>query len=321
MVTVFFTACETNNDIVPEKQAKKVYLTFTPLANVVLRASSDNLPEEYAIQNLSIFLTEVGSNTIVDSYPDIAFTPADPLPAGDTLNTKLITLSLDPTTVGQKDVYVIANHSSTALPAITTIDQLKTIQTPEATSTAGLSDTNGLPMYGTLLNANLGGTSASAPALVPLTRVCAKFRVTLTFMDATYAGTNNSNTFTMIDVPTYTFYAGNSAPPAALVTYPPTYLTQIDALQYQGVAYAYESTTMPSISINTTINGDPKTYNVTTNLPVSSRNSLYDIDVQVYKPVNISAAMRHAAGTDVLNCKVSIYSNNILLKEYFVGEE
>ncbi len=299
---VFLVGCEADDDIISGEQEEKIYLSFAPLANVVLRAATNNLPEEYAIKNLSVFLTEAGSNTIVYSYPNIAFIPADPLPAGDTLNTKLISLPLDPTTIGKKDVYVIANYPGT-LPTITTIDQLKTIQTPAATSTAGLPATNGLPMYGTLLNANLSGTSASAPALVPLTRACAKFRVTLTYTDATYVGTNN--TFTMINVPTYTLYAGNNNPPTTLITYPAITLSSISALQYQGVAYVYESTTMPAININATIAGTAKTYKVDTNVPVSSRNNLYDIDVRVYKPVKASAK---AADTNVLNCKVSIYA-------------
>ena len=298
---VAFTGCETGNDIIPGKQEDKVYLMFAPLANVVLRASTDNLPEEYAIRNLSVFLTEAGSNTIVYSYPNIAFTPADPNPAGDTLNHKLITLPLDPATIQRKDVYVIANHSG-ALPAVTTIDQLKAIQTPAATSAAGLPTTNGLPMYGTLLNANLSSTSANAPALIPLTRVCAKFRITLTFVDATYAGTDNS--FTMTGVPAYTLYAGNSNPPTTLLTYPAAGLSPINTLQYQGVAYVYESMTMPAININTMIDGTAKTYKIETNVPVSSRNNLYDIDVKVYKPVN----MARVAKTDVLNCSVSIYT-------------
>ena len=310
MAAVFLTSCEKDNNLIPEEQAEKIYLAFAPLDNVVLR-STDNLPEEYAIQNLSVFLTDVvGSNTIQYSYPDIAFTPADPNPAGDTLNTKQITIALDPATIGQRDVYVVANYQGT-LPAITTVTQIQAIQTPEATTTTGLPTTNGLPMYGTLLNANLSSTSANAPALVPLTRTCAKFRVTLTYTSATYAGTNNS--FTMINVPTYTLYAGNNAPPAALITYPETALPPMGTLQYQGVVYAYESTVMPAISINTTINGAAKTYNITTNLPVSSRNNLYDIDVQIYPPVVASAGAPMG--------RAAICSNGILLEEYLVGEE
>ncbi len=297
---VFLTGCETGDDIIPPKQAKEVYLSFAPLDNVVARSATDNLPEEYAIKNLSIFLTEVGSNT---SYPDISFTPADPDPVDDTLNHKLISLPLDPTTIGVKDVYVIANYQGT-LPTVTTIDELKAIQTPTATTAEGLPTTNGLPMYGTLLNANLSSTSVNAPALVPLTRVCAKFRVTLTFVDDTYAGTDNS--FTIMNVPSYTLYGGNSVTPtSALITYPATDLPSVGTLQYQGIAYAYESTIMPSIDINTTIADQVKTYKISTNLPVSSRNNLYDIDVKVYKPVNMSSAR---AMTDMLNYKVSIHT-------------
>ena len=257
--------------------------------------------------------------TIQYSYPDIVFTPADPNPAGDTLNTKQITLALDPTTIGQRDVYVIANYQG-ILPAITTVAQLNAIQTPAATAAAGLPTTNGLPMFGILLNANLSGTSSTAPAVVPLTRTCAKFRVTLTYTSSTYAGTNN--TFTMMGVPPYTLYGKYPTPPPAVITYPATVLSSIGILEYQGIAYAYESTTMPLISINTMINGTAKTYNITTNLPVSSRNNLYDINVQIYSPVVLSTpALKQATGTDVLNCKVSIYSNGTFLEEYFVGEE
>ncbi len=103
MAAVFLAGCETDNDMNLEK---KVYLSFAPLANIVTRSTADNLPEEYAIKNLSVFLTEVGSNTIISSYPNIGFTPADPNPAGDTLNHKLITLPLDPATIQRKDVYV-----------------------------------------------------------------------------------------------------------------------------------------------------------------------------------------------------------------------
>lgn len=294
MATAFLAGCGTDDDAVLESQVKKVYLSFAPLANVVTRAAADNLPEEYAIKNLSVFLTEVGSGTIINSYPGISFTPADPNPAGDTLNHKMITLPLDPTTIQRKDVYVIANYPGT-LPAVTTIEQLKAIQTPAATSAAGLSVANGLPMYGELLNANLSSTSANAPVLVPLTRVCAKFRVTLTFVDATYAGTGNS--FTMLNVPSYTLYGGgNAASSSALITYPATALPSTGTLRYQGVAYVYESMVMPTINVNTTINGVAKTYKISTNLPVSSRNNLYDIDVKVYKPVK--ASTRGGVGLD-----------------------
>ncbi len=308
LAAVLFTGCETNDDVIFENEAKEVYLSFVPLANVVTR-SADNLPEEYAIKNLSIFLTEVGSNTIVNSYRNIDFTPGDPNPAGDTLNHKQITLPLDPQTIGSKDIYVIANYVGT-LPAVTTVSQLKAIQTPAVTSTTGLTAANGLPMYGELLNRNLSGTSASSPALVHLTRTCAKFRVTLTFVDATYAGTNNS--FTMANVPSYTLYGETTSitPPPALITYPATMMSPIATLQYQGVVYAYESmSAMPSITIHTTISGTAKTYKITTNLPVSSRNNLYDIDVKVYKPVNTTST-RNATNPDeseLLNCKVVIF--------------
>ncbi len=308
MAAVFLAGCETDNDMNLENQAKKVYLSFAPLANIVTRSTADNLPEEYAIKNLSVFLTEVGSNTIISSYPNIGFTPADPNPAGDTLNHKMITLPLDPTTIQRKDVYVIANYQGT-LPTVTAIEQLKAIQTPAATSAAGLSVTDGLPMYGELLNANLSSTSANAPVLVPLTRVCAKFRVTLTFVDATYVGTGNS--FTMTNVPSYTLYGGgNITPTPALITYPATALSSIGTLQYQGVAYVYESmAAMPTININTTIEGVAKTYKIATNLPISSRNNLYDIDVKVYKPVKASArAAIDPTEAEMLNCKVSIYT-------------
>lgn len=304
MAIAFFAGCETDDEMMIEKQADKVYFAFSPLANIVTRAA-DNLPEEYAIKNLSVYLTEVGSKTIVNSYPNIAFTPADPNPANDTLNHKLMTLPLDPTTVGRKDIYVIANHQGT-LPSVTTIDELKAIQTPEATTAAGLLVANGLPMYGTLLNANLSNTSAEAPAIVPLSRVCAKFRVTLTFVDATYAGTDNS--FTMKNVPTYTYYGENAEVSDTLITYPATPVSSIGTLKYQGVAYAYESTTMPGITVNTTISGDVKAYKIDTNLPVSSRNNLYDINVEIYKPVVISGeAAMNPGETERLNYKVSIY--------------
>jgi hypothetical protein len=307
--------CETDIDIAPEteKQEKAVYLTFAPLANVVVRAA-DNLPEEFAIKNLSVFLAEVGSNTIIERYPNIGFTPADPNPVGDTLNHKLITLPLDPSTIGRKDVYVVANHSGAALPTITTVSQLKAIQTSAANAVAGLSTANGLPMFGELLNANLSGTSREAAAVIPLTRVCAKFRVTLTFVDAAYAGTGNS--FTMIDVPTHTFYGGSGAGAVGLITYPATTLSAVGALQYQGVAYVFESMTVPTISVNTTINSEAKTYLINTSLPVSSRNNLYDIDVRIYRPVSPRSAS--AVNREKPICKVAIYVDGVLLEEYFV---
>jgi hypothetical protein len=305
VAAAIFTGCEDSDGIPVEKQTG-VYIRFMPQRNTKAANDTDNLPEEYAINDLSIFLTEVGSNTVVNKYVHQSFSPVN-----DT--AKLVALPLDPTTVARKDVYVIANCADiTSLNAIQTLDDMKALQTPLATTTAGLATTQGLPMYGQSLNTNLSNTSVGNPALVPLIRACAKLQITLSFPDNSWIGTGNE--FMIENAAPYTFYIKNNSftfNASDLISYPQIAFNQIDVQNYQCIAYVYESSQAPALHVYTTINSTAKEYIVDSNFPLPVRNNFYDIQIQIFPPANANTK------SNVLNCKVAIYSDNMLLDEYY----
>ncbi|MCL2561684.1 MAG: DUF4906 domain-containing protein [Rikenellaceae bacterium] len=243
----------------------------------------DNMPAEYSIVNLSIFFADAGSTTINSVFVHPTFSSIDFSTIG---NTKLVNLPLTPGALTNQDIYVVANCSDVAaMNAVQTVADIKALQTPAATTATGLTTTAGLPMYGTLPNADLNTSTVSAPLNVLLTRACAKIRVTVTFTGPTWVGTNNR--VQLQNAAPYTFYVPGNIPAlatSALINYPITNLTAQSAQQFSGIVYVYESATAPQLQIYTTVSGTTYNYTASANFPVPVRNYLYDIEIQILPP-------------------------------------
>ncbi|GHT88956.1 hypothetical protein FACS189474_5100 [Bacteroidia bacterium] len=274
-----FSACEENSWVVPEKPSE-VAMLFAPLRSTNAVNDTNNLAAEYNIVNLHVFLTNPGSPTVTNKFINQAFTSAN-----DTtiLNSQWVTLPLDPSTLTNKDIYVIANCDDVAsLDAVQTVSDIQALKTPQATAAAGLTTARGLPMYGQFLNANLITSTTANPLTVMLTRTCAKMRVTLTFTGASYVGSNN--TFAIENAAAYTYYVKNDTFKIAtsnLVNYPQMTFTQNTAQQFQAITYVYESLQLPRLHLYTTLNGTRTEFIASANFPLPVRNYLYDIQIQI----------------------------------------
>jgi hypothetical protein len=165
------------------------------------------------------------------------------------------------------------------------VSDIQALQTPQATASAGLTTAGGLPMSGQSLNANLITSTAANPLTVMLTRACAKMRVTLTFTDVSYVGSNN--TFTIENAAAYTYYVKNDTFKIAasnLITYPEIVFTQNTTQQFQAITYVYESLQLPRLHLYTTLNGTVTEFIASANFPLPVRNYLYDIAIQILPP-------------------------------------
>lgn len=279
---LFQYGCSSEIDV-PDPQTETVTLLIAPLRAT---ADTDNLPEEYAIKNLSIFLTNAGSNLITDKFVYQSFTSIN-----DTsiYNCKLVNLPLDITTLATKDVYVIANFdNTTAMNAVQTLDDLKALQTPPVMTQNILTTERGLPMFGSTPDVDFSTATADNPPSVMLIRTCAKIRVTLTFPDPTWLGTNNL--FSIENAPSYTYFIKNDLqlPATDLFDYPQIMFSQNSPQEFVGIAYVYEATTPPQLHIYTTVGGVAKDYLASSHFPLLVRNYLYDIQIQILHPMVIS---------------------------------
>lgn len=277
-----FSGCSEQVEVVPEKQPE-VSLVFEALRNSNATDDPDNLSTEYAIKNVSIFLTDASSATITHKYVYQSFTS---LNTNSIRNCQLVNLPLDPATVSLKDIYVIANcDDSNGLNAIQTLDDLKALKTPTLIMPNILTTERGLPMYGETLGVNLGNTADTAS--VQLTRLCAKIRVKLLFPDAAWIGTNNQ--FAMENVAAYAYYVKNSYltfPASVPVNYPMIDMIQTATQEFTNTTYIYESATAPRLHLSTVVNQTVKDYMAESNFPQPVRNYLYDIEIQILSPMS-----------------------------------
>jgi hypothetical protein len=306
LIGFFTAACDENTVVIPEKQSG-VSMLLTTLRSANAVNDPDNLAAEYNIVNLHVFLANPGAATITNKFIDQAFTSAnDPT----ILNSQWVNLPLDPSTLTNKDVYVIANCDDLAsLNAVQTVSDIQALKTPQATAAAGLTTDRGLPMYGQFLNANLITSTTDNPLTVMLTRACAKMRVTLTFTDASYVGSNNS--FAIENAAAYTYYVKNDTFKIAtsnLVNYPQMAFTSNTTQQFQAITYIYESLQLPRLHLYTALNGTPTEYIASANFPLPVRNYLYDIAIQILPPAlsTASSALRSGNSDTVPNAKVTI---------------
>ncbi|GHV40758.1 hypothetical protein FACS1894179_07810 [Bacteroidia bacterium] len=283
------SAC--HNDGEPfQETLRETSLVLRPAPSLKAAGDPDDLPAEYAVKDLSVFLTAPGSTTVLNRFIHTGFTPS-----GD--NCTLVSLPLDPATASFRDIYVVANCNYIAsLNAITSVGDIKALATPQGPLITAAMLSSGLPMYGQAANINLGGTSAANPAGITLTRACAKLRITL---ENAQAGADNS--FIVENTAPYTLYAPGSTlafSPPELVAYPQVALDPVSAGTYQGITYIYESTQVPRLRILTSIDGTGREYVAGPNFPLPVRGYLYDIAIRVL-PSGLSAAMEiHTEGMD-----------------------
>ncbi|MDR0865104.1 MAG: hypothetical protein LBO74_09275 [Candidatus Symbiothrix sp.] len=287
-----FTACGEDIDSPEEKpETPEVSIVFAPLKSAADAATDpDNLATEYAILNLSIFLTDASSNTVTDKFIHQSFTS---LTDTSIMNCKLVTLPLDPATIPAKDIYVIANFDDTnSMSAVRTLDDLKALQTPAINSPNILTTERGLPMYGETFNVDFTKTTDTPPSVM-LIRTCAKIRVKLLFPDATWVGTDNK--FAIENAPKYTYFVKNpnfTIPTTDLFDYPRIVFIENTPQEYVNTTYVYESTSVPRLHLYTTIAGTAKEYLADSSFPLPVRNYLYDIEIQILKPLPASSASK-----------------------------
>lgn len=285
-----FAACEERD--IPDAGQSEMLMLFSAadISTADANADADNLPEEYNIFNLSIFLTDPGSEAITEQFVHQPFTS---MSNGSVVNCKSVKLPLDPAMLTRKDIYVIANcRDVSALNAIQTVNDIKALKTPLATAVSGLSATGGLPMYGESLNVNLNQSTTDNPTSIMLSRTCAKLRITIKFPNVGWVGVNNQ--FIVENAASYTYYKyiSENLPNPDLLNYPRTNFTTAGSYQYTAVAYVYESATAPRVKLYTTINGTERMYTVASNFPIPARNYLYDIDIQIYKPGYVNPELK-----------------------------
>ncbi|MDR0976770.1 MAG: hypothetical protein LBL78_03310 [Prevotellaceae bacterium] len=261
------------------------------LSVLAAEGDDDNLPEEYAILNLSLFLTDAGGSIVTEKYVHTAFYNAPD--AAGIRNCKSIPLPAGLISAAPKDIYVIANYDNTAnLNAIATLDDLLRLTTPRLSGVNNmLLTTRGLPMFGLLTDADL-----SLPTVrIDLVRLCAKLDVTLTFTDPHWVGTNNR--FGVDNAAAYTYFAFNNdfvIAPSDLVYYPLITMRQLDTRVFRHIAYVYESKELPFMHLYTVINGEQHDYVAKDNFPLPVRNRLYDVDIEILPPLP-SATRSHSS--------------------------
>lgn len=297
---LLLSACHNDSEPFAETP-REISLVLTPAPSLKAAGDPDDLPAEYAVKNLSVFLAAPGSNTVLNSFIHTGFSPS-----GD--NCTLVSLPLDPATAAFRDIYVVANCSDIAsLNAVAAIGDIKALATPQGPLTTAVMLSSGLPMYGQAANVNLGGTSAASPANIALTRSCAKLRVTL---ENAAAGADNA--FIVENTAPYTLYApGNPLTFGApgLIAYPQVALDPVSTGEYEGITYIYESVQSPRLRILTSINGAGREYVASSNFPLPVRGYLYDIRVKILTS-GLSGAMElHTKGMDgsrgILTCEMT----------------
>ncbi|MDR0982246.1 MAG: hypothetical protein LBM07_03240 [Culturomica sp.] len=262
-------------DELPEKEAKLL------IATRAQNYDSNELPEEYALNNLSIFLTDTSSNIITHKFVYVPYSSVDgELPT----ESKLVTLPIDVSILTVKDVYVIANcDNEAAFNAVKTLDDLQALKTKKLVYPTMINTTRGLPMYGELGKVDFR-KSIEIPQCIYLNRICSKIRVRLYFADAGWIGLRPN--FILENVASF----GNYSPVPAkagendLVNYPAIYFEMISQQEYAGIAYIYESSVAPQLRLRFVLNGVEKEYVTDPGFPVPVRNYLYDIELTVYKP-------------------------------------
>ncbi|MCD8079296.1 MAG: hypothetical protein LUF04_02450 [Bacteroides sp.] len=221
-------------------------------------------------------------------------------------------MPLEASDLQTKDIYVIANYDNeAALDAVGSVDSMKVLFTPEVDKTNNLDPANGFCMYGYAGSVDFTD-SANLPAYVELTRTCAKFRINLSFPDGAELSTDNS--FLMLNAARYTHVMENLTevlPVSDYFNFAATLpLTDNGNEIYTSIAYVYESSQAPSITIYTHLNNSTEEQEFTAKLPVPMRNYLYDLEIYVYQEEESATRSIKANSSPVYTCcsKITIYN-------------
>lgn len=276
-------------------ETEKVYIRISPVRDFQTRVvDEDNLANEQTINNISLFFTEPSTTAVTDKYIHTGFTIS-----GD---YQLITLPVQPADLLVKDIYVVANfNDQTTLEAITSIDQLKELHTPEVNKTNNLEPLNGFCMYGTLSAFDFTDTSIQ-PATIPLVRTCAKLRISLTFPQDPMLSITNS--YLIQNAASYTYVVPNATHVLVQSDYfnfaAPLPLTDNGSQVYMSNTYVYEASQAPVITLYVHINNSTTQTEFTANLPIPVRNHLYDIAMEVYEDSSITGTRGGTSGSGLV---------------------
>jgi hypothetical protein len=275
LILLIATAC-TRHDM-PDSPTETQLL----VAPSVVTGDADNLPEEYAILNMSLFLTDASKEQITDKF---VYANYSRLNEATMLNCQLVRLPLDPAKLSRKDIYIIANCDNVdALNAVESLADLEQLYTPRLDHPHILTTARGLPMYGESLNTDLSA-SAENPVAIHLDRACSKLRLKLVFPNEDWTGLRPA--FIVENAAAFTSYIpGQEADgPEDLYTTAPILFDAVNAQEYTAITYIYASTIAPRIRLQALFFGDQKEYDAESNFPVPQRNYLYDIELQILKP-------------------------------------
>ncbi|MCD8030875.1 MAG: hypothetical protein LUF85_08680 [Bacteroides sp.] len=238
--------------------------------------NADNLAVEQTVKNLSIFFTDPSSTAIIYKYVYTGFSISN--------QEQIITLPIEASDLQTKDVYVIANYDDESdLNALTDLSEMRALFTPEIDKNNTLDPSDGFCMFGHTDNVDFTDSS-NLPVYVPLTRTCAKFRITLRFPEGAELSTVNS--FLIQKAAKYTHVVENLTEVLPVTDYfnyaAALPLTDNGAEAYTSITYVYEAAQAPAITIYTHLNNSTEEQEFTTTLPVPQRNYLYDLNIYIY---------------------------------------
>lgn len=314
LFVLWLTGCTDEQAVEPQLPEKQVVLKLFAKGNITSRIiDSDNTAEEQTINNLSVFFTDPSSDAVTHQFVYSGFSEVS--------DYKLVTLPLDPATLGTKDIYVVANcDNELALNAVQTIDDLKLLTTSKVNKNLLLLPSNGIAMYGSTaaFDFNLGSRKE---AVVTVVRTCAKYRLKLTFPDNSQLSSDNR--FLIANAATYTYIIRNEQ---AVLT-DNDYFTYASAIPlvdngsqaYTYSAYVYEASRIPRLYFYTHADSSTDKREYSVDLPVPFRNYLYDILLEVYESASDSRTRTANSGSNASQmCRMSVntYDGNGELVSY-----
>lgn len=272
IIFLFTSSCNNNvEDFVTENSKTQIKLLHGNFQSKAV--DDDNLEDEQKIINLSIFLTEPGSDEFFYSaVRNVAFSDID--------DYRLVTLPLNLSTLGRKDIYVVTNLENSSLNQAKNLTELKKLSTPTASKSNNLNPQNGFCMFGQTLDFDFNN-EAGEPAKVYAVRTCAKYRFTLTFPQNPTLST--SNAFLIKDAASNTCIGEKEkANPKYFTFSTPIPLHLTEANTYSNITYVYESEKAPKLGLYLNYSNSSSYVDYEADLPVPQRNYLYDIDIEVH---------------------------------------
>lgn len=240
----------------------------------------DNLKSEQQINSVAIFLAEPSSDIITHKFLDVQFT--------DMGNYQVATLQVDLSELKRKDIYLITNYGDVDMSAVNTLNDIGNLITPVINEEKELNPDNGFCMFGKLYDFDFTNESEGSP-IVTVVRVCAKYRITVTFPGNPTLSTDN--TFTVTNTAGYAYISdqsGKEIPSSGYFDFKESVTLKPDGSgSYTGIIYMYEAGIAPKIHLYTHMNGSLDSQEFSAELPKPFRNYLYDIDIRVFESRNM----------------------------------